>query len=111
MTSIVSRQGVSPRRAPWIALALAAMIAGCATTSQNEPVPPDIPEGAEQATRTEANGDVVTEYRVNGTIAMVRIAPAKGPVYYLVDADHDGRLDRTAHGSRDTPVYFKLYEW
>ena len=90
-------------------LALAASMAACATVDPD--APPDVPEGAEQATRTESNGDVVTEYRVNGVIAMVRIAPAKGPVYYLVDADHDGRLDRTAHGSRDTPVYFKLYEW
>ena len=90
-------------------LALAASMAACATVDPD--APPDVPEGAEQATRTESNGDVVTEYRVNGVIAMVRIVPNKGPTYYLVDADHDGRLDRTAHGTRDTPVYFKLYEW
>ena len=90
-------------------LALAASMAACATVDPD--APPDVPAGAEQATRTESNGDVVTEYRVNGVIAMVRIVPNKGPTYYLVDADHDGRLDRTAHGTRDTPVYFKLYEW
>ena len=90
-------------------LALAASMAACATVDPD--APPDVPEGAEQATRTESNGDVVTEYRVNGVIAMVRIVPEHGPTYYLVDSDHDGRLDRTAHGTRDTPVYFKLYEW
>ena len=88
--------------------ALAASMAACATV---DPDAPPVPEGAEQATRTESNGDVVTEYRVNGAISMVRIVPQHGPTYYLVDADHDGRLDRTAHGTRDTPVYFKLYEW
>ena len=92
------------------ALSLLAFAAGCATAPQ-DPTQPPIPEGSEQATRTESNGDVVTEYRVNGVIAMVRIVPEHGPTYYLVDSDHDGRLDRTAHGSRDTPVYFKLYEW
>jgi hypothetical protein len=90
-------------------LALAASMAACATVDPN--APPEVPAGAVESTRTESNGDVVTEYRVNGALSMVRISPKQGPVYYLVDADHDGRLDRTAHGSRDTPVYFKLYEW
>lgn len=102
---------VTPQRAPWIALALAAMVAGCATTAQQEAVPPPIPEGAEQATRTESNGDIVTEYRVNGAIAMVRVQPANGPTYYVTDSDGDGRLDRNSDGTRNVPVYFKLYGW
>ena len=44
-------------------------------------------------------------------LAMVRIEPARGATYYLVDSDGDGRIDRQPHGSRDVPVYFKLYEW
>ena len=88
--------------------ALAASVAACASVDPN--APPE-PAGSEQATRTESNGDVVTEYRVNGALAMVRISPKRGPVYYLVDSDGDGHLDVTPHGTRDTPVYFKLYEW
>ena len=42
---------------------------------------------------------------------MVRIVPARGPTYYLTDSDGDGRLDRTPQGTRDAPVYFKLYGW
>ena len=98
-----------------LCLALAAAASGCGTFAgagaDADAGAPPIPAGAVEATRTESNGDVVTEYRVNGALSMVRISPKQGPVYYLVDADHDGRLDRTAHGSRDTPVYFKLYEW
>ena len=90
-------------------LALAVSMAACASMDPN--APPDVPAGAVEATRTESNGDVVTEYRVNGAVAMVRIVPRQGPTYYLVDSDGDGRLDRTPHGTRDTPVYYKLYEW
>ena len=94
----------------WRILALAALLpAGCATVDPN--APPPVPAGAAESTRTESNGDVVTEYRVNGALAMVRMSPRRGPVYYLVDSDGDGHLDVTPHGTRDTPVYFKLYEW
>ena len=95
-----------------VALALAALLpAACATMDGGEAGEPQIPEGAVEATRTESNGDVVTEYRVGGAISMVRIVPPHGPTYYLTDADGDGRIDRTPHGTRDTPVYFKLYGW
>ena len=88
-------------------LAFAAAMAACASVDPN--APPDVPAGAVEATRTDSNGDVVTEYRVNGAVAMVRIVPRQGPTYYLVDGD--GRIDRTPHGTRDAPVYYKLYEW
>ena len=87
---------------------LLALIAGCATTMD---AAPPVPAGAEASTRTEANGDVVTEYRVGGALAMVKVQPANGPVWYLVDTDGDGRLDRTQGEARDAPVYFKLYSW
>ena len=93
------------------AVALAVLLpAACASTGPNDP-PPVPPPGATEATRVESNGDVVTEYRVNGSVAMVKITPNRGPTYYLLDADGDGRLDRTPHGTTDTPVYFKLYGW
>ena len=92
------------------ALALLALAAGCATAPQ-DPTAPPIPEGSEQATRTEANGDVVTEYRVGGSLAMVRVVPKNGPTYYVTDSDGDGRLDRNSDGTRNVPVYFKLYGW
>lgn len=38
-------------------------------------------------------GEVVTEYRVNGQLYMVKVVPASGPPYYLVDQDGDGSLD------------------
>ena len=94
-------------RTTLVMLALAAAVSACAS----DPNAPRVPAGSVASTRTESNGDVVTEYRVNGALAMVRIEPARGVVYYLVDSDGDGRIDRQPHGSRDVPVYFKLYEW
>ena len=92
--------------APIALLALAA----CAST---DPLAggPDIPPGAVEAVRTEPNGDVITEYRVAGQIAVVRVQPARGPTYYLVDSNGDGRLDSSEGEGPVSPVYFKLYEW
>ena len=48
-------------------LALTLALAACATASPEEMLPTD----AVPATRTESNGDVVTEYRVSGRLTMV----------------------------------------
>ena len=101
-----------PARRVALALSIAALAAGCSTyAGADAGGAPPIPSDAVASTRTESNGDVVTEYRVGGAISMVRIVPAKGPTYYLTDSDGDGRLDRTPQGTRDAPVYFKLYGW
>ncbi|WP_166210876.1 DUF2782 domain-containing protein [Cognatiluteimonas telluris] len=89
-------------------LALATLLAnGCATMADADA--PPIPANAVQATRTADNGDVISEYRVAGQLRMVRVQPVRGPAYYLMDSNDDGRLDR-AHGEV-SPVYYKLYGW
>lgn len=90
---------------------LAACLLPACATMDGMAGEPEIPADAVESIRTEANGDVVAEYRVGGRIAVVKITPARGPTYYLTDTDGDGRLDRTGHGTRDVPVYFKLYGW
>lgn len=70
---------------------------------------PAIPEGAERAIRTESNGDVVEKYRVGGLLRMVKITPARGVPYYLIDRNGDGRFEPPQGVIR--PVYFKLYSW
>jgi len=68
-----------------------------------------IPEGAEEAVRTEPNGDVIHEYRVAGQLRMVRVDPANGPTYYLVDRNGDGEVD--VEEGEIPATYFKLFEW
>lgn len=36
---------------------------------------------------------VVQEYRMNGTLYMVKVIPVVGPAYYLIDSNGDGALN------------------
>ena len=87
-----------------LAIVFALALSACAT------VPPeDMLANAEPLTRTEANGDVITEYRVAGALKMVKVVPSRGPTYYVYDRDGDGKLD---WGKGEAPMtYYKLYSW
>lgn len=37
--------------------------------------------------------EVISEFRINGQLYMIRITPTKGVPYYLVDSDGDGNLE------------------
>jgi hypothetical protein len=80
------------------------LLSACASLRE-----PAIPAGAVEATRTADNGDVISEYRVGGQLRMVRVQPVRGPVYYLMDQNGDGHVDRDK--GELSPVYFKLYGW
>ena len=88
-------------------------LAGCASSgaSLNDPAV-DLAD-AQVAVRTETNGDVVEEYRVAGQLRMVKVTPSRGPAYYLMDENGDGRLDKSKGASEKdiSPVYWKLYGW
>ncbi len=87
-------------------------LSACATMGTNADAsddPPTIPEDAERTVRTEDNGDVIEEYRVAGQLRIVKVTPARGPTYYMIDDNADGKLDRGKGEVR--PVYYKLYGW
>ena len=88
-----------------VAAACGLLLSACATTGGEQA----IPAGAVEATHTAGNGDVVSEYRVGGQLRMVRVQPVRGPVYYLMDQNGDGHVDRDK--GELSPVYFKLYGW
>src|SRR3989337_2896784 len=52
-----------------------------------------IPEDAVETTRTEPNGDQVTEFRVDGRLRALKVVPSRGPTYYLYDRNGDGVVD------------------
>ncbi|MGV8922515.1 MAG: DUF2782 domain-containing protein [Thermomonas sp.] len=68
-----------------------------------------LPNDAVPVTRTESNGDVITEYRVGGALTMVKVVPFRGPTYYVQDRDGDGKLDWQKGEAPMT--YYKLYSW
>lgn len=88
-------------------------LAGCATTASSQVDPGMDLAGAEVAVRTETNGDVIEEYRVGGQMRMVKVTPSRGPAYYLIDQNGDGRLDASKGNEQNniSPVYWKLYGW
>ena len=94
-------------------IALLLALSGCASMSSAQNDPGVDLADAQVAVRTEANGDVIEEYRVAGQMRMVKVTPARGPAYYLMDENGDGRLDKSrGAGEKDiSPVYWKLYGW
>lgn len=88
------------------ALVAALLLGACATYDGTAA---QVPENAVETIRTEPNGDVVTEYRVDGRLRALRVEPALGATYYLFDRDGDGVVDSERDGV--SPVYFKLFEW
>jgi Protein of unknown function (DUF2782). len=100
-------------RTPIVMLAVL-LLSACASSGEALPVPqtadgaPAIPEGAVEAVRTEDNGDVIHEYRVQGQLRMVKVVPARGPTYYLIDRNGDGKVDPRDGGPA---TYYRLFSW
>jgi DNA/RNA endonuclease YhcR with UshA esterase domain len=88
------------------------LLAGCATSGSALDDPTTNLENAERSVRTEANGDVIEEYRVAGQLQVVKVTPSIGVTYYLIDNDGDGRVDATRGNNEGiSPVYYKLFGW
>lgn len=83
-------------------------LAGCASTGARGDAPVDV-SGADVVARTQDNGDIVEEYRIQGQLRMVKVTPARGAPYYIYDRNGDGRMDSDKDGA--SPVYWKLYSW
>ncbi len=56
------------------------------TPEQNTPAP-------EVTIRRRGDQGVIEEYRAGGVLYMIKVNPAKGISYYLVDTDGDGNLE------------------
>ena len=95
------------RIAPTVLLTLA--LAGCATMGADDPTAGL--ENAAVTSRTAENGDVLEEYRVAGQLHVVKVTPRRGPAYYLIDSNGDGRLDSSKGEAPVSPVHWKLFEW
>ena len=88
------------------ALALTLALAACATATPES----TLPEDAVPVTRTESNGDTITEYRVAGMLKMVKVVPFRGPTYYIYDRNGDGVVNDA--DAKDGPLtYYKLFGW
>ncbi len=105
------RTPLAPALARAVPLAALLALAGCASTGAAADDPTAGLSNPEIRTRTVENGDTIEEYRVAGQLRAVKVTPARGPVYYLVDENGDGRLDSSKGEGTVSPVYFKLFSW
>jgi len=81
--------------------ALPAMAADRPGNLQPIPDPPPPPPGFEidsalepQVTILKRGTDTVEEYRVAGKLYMLKVTPAHGAPYYLIDEKGDGKMSR-----------------
>jgi hypothetical protein len=56
---------------------------------------------------------IIEEYRVNGNLYMVKVTPAVGKPYYLLDRDGDGQMESRVNDIyNDIPVpQWVLFSW
>lgn len=77
-------------------------------------LPPRFSEDSDSPVRIrvdEQTGDRIEEYYTNGRLHMVKVTPRRGPPYYLLDTNGDGRLDSKDGEGNVRPVYWVLYRW
>lgn len=95
------------------------LLAGNTNPGGLEPVPepPELPDPLEsgesiepQITIIHKEDTVIEEFRVNGHLYKVKVTPAFGPSYYLIDHNGDGELTR--HELEDLVVpQWVLFTW
>jgi hypothetical protein len=90
-----------------------------ADDQEGVPEPPEIPPALEsgealepEVTIIKRKEGVISEYRINGHLYMVKVQPAVGPAYYLHDRDGDGELDARSNDPDAVSVpQWILFRW
>jgi len=84
------------------------------------PEPPELPMPVKSGETLEPDITIIRkgkktiqEFRKNGQLYMVKIIPAVGPSYYLIDTDGDGNMDvRGSDLDKGMKInQWKLFEW
>ncbi len=98
-----------------------ALMAGNSNPGEFEsvPEPPELPdplqsgENIEPVITIKRDGDaVIEEYSVNGSVYMVKVTPAVGPSYYLIDNNGDGEFSVRRHELDNVTVpQWILFRW
>ena len=86
---------------------------------QPVPDPPPPPPGFEldpalepQVTILKRGTDTVAEYRIGGKLYMLKVTPAYGAPYYLIDEKGDGRMTRQdSMDSGIRPPMWVIHSW
>ena len=105
-----------------IPVILLASLPAFAQQNNLQPLPavPPPPPGMEafdaalerQVTIVKTETETREEFRQNGRLYMVKVTPAVGPVYYLVDQQGDGNfVQQDNPGTMVTPAMWRIFSW
>ena len=102
-----------------LALPVAAQAPGKPSGLQPIPEPPPPPPGYEldpalepQVTILKRGTDTVEEYRLGGKLYMIKVTPAHGVPYYMVDQNGDGKFTRDdTMGSTIRPPMWVIFSF
>jgi hypothetical protein len=84
------------------------------------PMPPEPPEGSPPPPETglepevkivPRGSEIHEEYRINGQLYMIKVIPAKGPPYYLIDEEGKGQFRRSDFEPRLKIPRWVLKRW
>jgi hypothetical protein len=101
-----------------LALPAAAQAPDKPPSLQPVPEPPPPPPGLEldsalepQVTILKRGTDTVEEYRIHGKLYMIKVTPAHGVPYYMIDERGDGKFvrDDTYQGGRIKPPMWVIF--
>ncbi len=104
-----------------LALPVAAQAPGAkppAPVLQPVPEPPPPPPGFEldsalepQVTILKRGTDTVEEYRIGGKLYMIKVIPARGAPYYMVDRQGDGKMVRDDTQTQIRPPMWVIFSF
>jgi len=69
----------------------------------NPPAAPELPSAGQpepEVTITTKGTEIHEEYRLNGRLYMIKVTPAKGKPYYLIDQEGSGQFRRSDFDTR-----------
>lgn len=99
-------------------ISLSLLLSYPAFASEVSDTPPPMPAEASEDLpkadiRVVQKGDVtMTEYRINGHLYQIRVQPAAGPEYYLVDPNGRGNFVRQSGPTENIAVpRWVLFRW
>jgi len=80
------------------------------------PPPPEVIRSGEplepEVTIIRRGEQTIQEYRLGGRMYMVKVTPTKGPPFYMIDQDGDGRLETRSDTLDDHPVpHWVIFSW
>ncbi len=93
-----------------------------ATVPEPPPMPPLPPEAQDDAPAPETGlepeviivprgTEIHEEYRINGRLYLIKVIPAKGPPYYLIDEEGNGKFRRSDFEPRVKIPQWVLKRW